>query len=185
MTDEVEDEDPDITKDDKVFEYLLIDVLKPYTLAAREWWKDLPDKSFTHCTTMPIKTGPPGFFERVSKSPRISPVYGVQAFPVVMVSSLNLPHMLGGAVQLVEYICKKGFIIEEFTLISKVGLHSTFRQGLFLCYIPTELLKGAPKPRWVYMRPNEILELACGIVTKELAARVLPFAQEYKGDVVK
>jgi hypothetical protein len=173
---------PDVTKDDKVFEYLLIDLLKPYTECARKWWNDYENKSFTVATTIPIEDGPPGMFERCTRSPRQSAIYGIQAFPSVSVSYLNLPSIVGGAMVYVEELCKKGFIIDEFTLVSKRGLRSEVAYGLSLCYVPTDMLNG-PKARWVYMRPNEILELASGVVTSSLVKRILPYAQDYTGDI--
>jgi len=170
------------TRDDEVFKYALIDLLKPYTEAARDWWANFENRSFTYTSTFPVQGAPDGFFEKCSRSPRHSCVYGLQAFPIVSVSHLTLPKMVGGAMQHVEEICKKGFEVEEFTLISKRGLQSTIMNGLFLCYIPTVRLSGAPKARWIYMRPNEIVELASGIVTASLVKRIQPYANEYKGD---
>ena len=103
----------DVTKDDPVFEYLLIDILKPYTEAARKWWNDFENKTFAIGMTVPIEDAPPGMFERCTKSPRQSAIYGIQAFPSVSVSYLNLPPIVGGAMVYVEEACKKGLIIDE------------------------------------------------------------------------
>jgi len=170
----------DSSRDDDVYKYALIDILRPYTEAARQWWSTYENRSFTHTSTFPVKGAPEGFFEKCSRSPRHSCIYGLQAFPIVSVSHLTLPRMVGGAMQHVEEICKKGFEVEEFTLISKRGLQSTVMNGLFLCYIPTARLSGTPKARWVYMRPSEIAELASGIVTSSLVKRLQKYVEEDK-----
>lgn len=174
----------DMPRGDKIYEYILIDKLQPYLEPVRKWWKEFENKTFTHTATFPVKDGPPGLFEKCARSPRQSAIYGVQAFPIIAVSYLNLPSMAGGAMNAVDEICKMGIEVEEFTVISKKGLPSTLMNGLFLCMIPTQVLNDRPIARWVYLRPNEILELANGIVTNTLAERVLPFAKAYKGDVL-
>lgn len=174
----------DMPKGDKIYEYILIDKLQPYLEAARKWWADMENKTFTHTATFRVKDSPAGFYEKLARSPRQSAIYGIQAFPIVAVAALDLPRMAGGAMNNVDDMCKDGIIAEEFTIISKKGLPSTLMNGLFLCIIPTELLNARPISRWIYLRPNEILELVNGIVTNTLAERVLPFAKAYKGDVV-
>jgi len=173
----------DITKDDPVFLYILIDKLQPYIQAARQWWADKEGHSFQTTSTFPIKWGPPGFYEKCTRSPRQSPVYGIQAFPIVHVSHLQLPRMPLGAMSMVEKLTKDGIEIEEFVIIGKSGLQSTSRLSLFLCIIPKKELEARSMSRWVYMRPNEMIELVSGAVPKSLVERLLPFAVEYKGDI--
>jgi len=171
-------------RDDPVYKAILIDVLQPYIVAAREWWADFENKTFTNTTTYPVKGAPKGFFEKCTRSPRQSPIYGIQAFPLVSVSYITFPpNMRGGAVHLTDHICKQGLEIEEFTVISKFGINSSHMNGFFLCIIPTAMLHAQPLARWVYMRPSEMVELSSGIVTKTLAERVLPYAKEYIGDL--
>jgi len=171
-------------RDDPVFKAILIDILQPYIKAAREWWADFENKTFIGSTTYPVEGGLKGFFQKCTRSPRQSPIYGIQAFPLVSVSYLTFPpNMRGGAVSLTDHICKQGLVIEEFTLVSKFGINSSHMNGFFLCIIPTEMMQAQPMARWVYMRPSEIVELASGIVTNTLAQRVQPFAREYLNDV--
>ena len=169
--------------DDPVFRYVLMDKLQPYIAAARKWWAEKEGRSFLTTSTFPLKWGPPGMYEKCTRSPRMSPIYGIQAFPVVNVSYLDLPRMPLGAMSMVEKIAKEGIEIDEFVIVSKSGLQSTNRAGLFLCIILKEELESRSMSRWVYMRPNDILELANGIVSKDLIERILPFAKEYRGDV--
>jgi len=174
-----------ISRDDPVFKAILTELLAPYIEAGRAWWADFENRTFEGTSTYPIEGGPPGFFEKCTRSPRQSPVYGIQAFPLVSVSFLNFPPgMKGGAIHLTDYLCKQGFKIEEFTVVSKFGINSSHMNGFFLCIIPTAMLESKQKARWVYMRPSEMVELASGIVTSTLAERVAPYAAEYGGDVV-
>jgi len=171
-----------IERNDKVFEYILIDILKPYTEAARDWWSKYANKAFPYTTSFPIKGAPIGMYEKCCRSPRMSPLYGIQAFPIVRVAQLNLPRMTGGATKQVERIAKDGLEIDEFTVIAKIGLQSTLRSGMFLCYVPTDRLRSATQMRWVYLKPSEMLELVNGIVTSDVIERITPFIEEYQGD---
>ena len=169
-----------IPRNDKVFEYILIDRLKLYTEAARKWWNEHEYKVFPYTTCFPIKDGPPGMYEKCCRSPRMSPIYGIQAFPIVHVPYLNLPRMAGGATKQVERISKEGLEIEEFTVICKIGLQSTLRSGMFLCYVPTKLLKGTEQVRWVYLKPNEIIEMINKEVPSSVIERLMSFVEECK-----
>jgi len=173
----------DLNINDPVFQYVLIDKLQPYIVAARKWWKEKEGHSFLTTSTFPIKWGPPGFYEKCTRSPRQSPIYGVQAFPIVAVSFLDLPRMAMGAMSAVEKIAKDGLEIDEFIVTSKQGLQSTSRCGLFLCLIPKEEMNLRTPSRWIYLKPNDILELVNGFVSAELIERLIPFAKEYRGEV--
>lgn len=177
-----------VSRDDPVFEAILIDLLKPYIEAARKWWAEVEHKTFENTTTYPVKDGPPGMFEKCVRSPRQSPVYGIQAFPLVSLSYLNYPPgMKSGAIHLTDHICKHkpngGLEIEEFICFCKFGYNSSHMNGFYLVLVPKERLGPLPHPRWVYMRPSEIVELASGIVTPTLIERMQPFAEEYHGDI--
>jgi len=173
-------------QDDPVFAYMLQDVLKPYIIAAREWWKEFEFKSFPYTACFLIKDGPPGFFEKCTRSPLHSPIYGIQAFPCASVAHLKLQgRMPGGAIRMIEYTIQKGMEIEEFTLIMKKGLHSTLSAGRFICFIPTVKLNERSTARWFYLKAEEVLELVNGIVTPKLIERLLPYAKEYRGEVTE
>ena len=171
------------SRDDEVYVSAVISVLRPYIEAARVWWNNFENRSFYGTTTYPINDAPPGMYEKCTRSPRQSPIYGIQAFPIVSMSYLTYPiEMRGGPIHLTDHICKRGLIIDEFTVISKLGINSSHMNGRFLCIVPTKML-GGPKARWIYMRPSEIVELASGIVTTSLIERILPFAKEYRRDI--
>ena len=172
-----------ISKDDDIWRMILQEKLIPYVEASRKWWAEKEGHSFPTTSTFPIKGGPPGFYEKCTRSPRMSPIYGVQAFPILNAAYLtDLPRMPGGCMSLIEKICKDGLEIEEFMVISKLGLQSTLRSGLFLCFVPKKVLNAKSMARWVYLKPHEVLELVNGVVTGDLIKRLLPFAQEYRGD---
>lgn len=183
-----DDEDVNIKgrakKDDPVYEAMFRHMLKPYITAAKLWWSHMDRKTFPYSACYEVQEGPPGFFEKCSRSPTHSAVFGVQAFPCVSCSYLQFPGPIaGGAMRLIDHLLSHPMIYEEFTLILKRGLHSTMGTTRFICIIPTAELEKISPARWVYLRPEEILELVNGVVTSDLADRLLPYAKEYKGEV--
>lgn len=171
-------------RDDPIYEYMLRNALMPYIKAARDWWENAEKKTFPYSTCYPIKDGPPGFFEKCCRSPSQSAVFGVQAFPCVLVSALKFDGpVTGGYIQMVQKYVKEGMKIEEFTLILKRGLHSTMAAASFICIVPTWLVDSISIARWVYLKPQEILELVNGVVTEDLIERLKPYAGEYRGEV--
>lgn len=181
-------EDPELKgrakKDDPVFEAMLRHMLIPYIEAARQWWSEMEHKTFAYSVCLEIENGPPGFFEKCARSPTHSAIFGVQAFPCVACSYLQFPGpVAGGAMRLIDHLLNHQMIYDEFTLVLKRGLHSTMGTARFICIVPTTVLQSISPARWVYLRPEEILELVNGVVTADLQERLLPYAREYKGEV--
>lgn len=169
------------SRDDLIYRAALMDTLSPYIEAARKWWADVENRTFSGTNTFPVKDTPPGFFEKCVRSPRQSPVYGVQAFPIVSLSYLSFPiTMRGGAVHLVDHICRKGLVIEEFTVMMRQGINNTALHHHYLIIVPTDLLEGKMDARWVYMRPGEMIELSGGHVPNTLVERLQPFLKEVR-----
>jgi hypothetical protein len=144
--------------------------LQPYVEKAREWWANIPVLS-THATGIyGIDDGPPGFVYRFTKSAKKSPIPGVQAFPLVPTAYLQLSGIAGGAIKMVERVCQDDkFRIDEFVIVVKSNLPSTYNSGQFIAFIPEDIYVDTKSMgQWIYFTPTEIMYLAAGHITKEI-----------------
>jgi hypothetical protein len=167
---------------------LIKDQLKPYIVAARQWWTDA-DKFCPRATgTMPYEGGPNGMCIRFARTPALSPLRGIQSFPFVPSTYLDIQFVPGGIKKMIKHVCDIGLTMEEFTIIEKSNLSSTFTQGQLLCLVPTVTLNELPCDRWIFMRDEEIHMVMEGIVpeeVKEKCARALDLVDDYIDDTVK
>jgi hypothetical protein len=163
--------------DDPVWEYLLRTRLEPYIEPARKWWTEVDMLEPADTGVYPIKDGPPGFMLRFTRTAIRSPIRGIQAFPFVPSAYLQLTGIQGGSVKMVERLCQDNtFIMDEFTIVVKTNLPSTYNQGQILCFIPTELLHDvASLGVWVYLTPSELNELgkASSLFTTHLQQKIM------------
>ena len=76
---------------------------------------------------------------------------------------------------MVNRVCMNDqFTIEEFTIIEKSNLPSTYNQGQFIAFVPTDILKGARTlGRWIYCTIPEMMSIAQGKIPKTLEAKML------------
>lgn len=166
-----------IKYDDPIWEYTLATKLHPYIEPARRFWETVEDIFVSGTGVYPI-TGddvPPGMMYRVTNTPVRSPIKHVQIFPFVPVSYLNITGVAGGVNRMVSRVCADGqFTIEEFTIIEKSNLPSTYHQGQFIAFVPTEVLNGARTlGKWIYCTIPEMMSIAQGIIPKTLEAKML------------
>lgn len=166
-----------IKYDDPIWEYTLATKLHPYIEPARRFWETVEDIFVSGTGVYPI-TGddvPPGMMYRVTNTPVRSPIKHVQIFPFVPVSYLNITGVAGGVNRMVSRVCADGqFTIEEFTIIEKSNLPSTYHQGQFIAFVPTEVLNGAKTlGKWIYCTIPEMMSIAQGIIPKTLEAKML------------
>lgn len=166
-----------IKYDDPIWEYTLATKLHPYIEPARRFWDTVEDIFISGTGVYPI-TGddvPPGMMYRMTNTPVRSPIKHVQIFPFVPVSYLNITGVAGGVNRMVSRVCADDkFTIDEFTIIEKSNLPSTYHQGQFIAIVPTEILKGARTlGKWIYCTVPEMMSIAQGIIPKTLAAKML------------
>jgi hypothetical protein len=137
----------------------------PYVAPVREWWETIDIHEYADTGVYGL-AGPPGLNVRFTRTAIRSPIRGIQAFPFVTAACLQLMGIQGGSTKMLNRVCLDNrFTIDEFTIICKSNLPSTFQQGQILAFVPTDILNGSNAiGRWLYFRPNEILALANGIV---------------------
>lgn len=150
--------------DDPIWTYLLQTRLAPYLEPVREWWDNLDDLSLTDTGVYELE-GPPGLMVRFTRTPVRSPIKGIQAFPFVLTSYLQMTNIQGGAVKMVERVCMdRKCTIDEFTIVEKHNLPSLFNNGQFVAFIPTELLEDTRLlGTWIYMTPDEMKQVISAI----------------------
>ena len=153
--------------DDPIWEYVIVSKLQPYIPAVRNWWKNYKQMTVLSTGVFPIDyediETPPGLFMRMTNTPARSPIKNVQAFPFVAASYLQITGVPGGVNKMIERVCNKGIEIEEFSIIEKYNLPSTYQKGQLLCLVPTEILKGTNDlGKYVYLSLPELCALAKG-----------------------
>ena len=83
----------------------------------------------------------------------------------------------GGATRMIEQICLKGMVIEEFTIIEKHNLPSTFQKGQWLAFIPTSLLNDTQVlGKYVYLTLDELLRIANKTLPPTVVAKCKKYA---------
>jgi hypothetical protein len=158
--------------DDPVWDYFLRSRLQMYIEPARKWWAAITELEPKTTGVYSIKDGPPGFAYRFTRIAARSPIKGIQAFPFVPASYLYLTGVQGGAIRMVERLCRDNtFIVDEFTVVYKGNLPSTYNRGQFLAFIPTALLETTEDLGiWLYLTHKEIRDLADALKSTHLTS---------------
>ena len=175
----------DVAKyDDPIWEYVLNTKLQEYVQPVREFWEQIESIDITGTGVYPIVKDkhiasdvPPGLMYRVTNTPVRSPIKNVQVFPFVPVSYLQLTNVSGGATRMVSRVCADNrFTIEEFTVIEKSNLPSTYHQGQFVAFVPTRVLEDTSQlGKWVYMTRPEMIGLMQDKVVQSVKAKVIKY----------
>lgn len=161
-------------EDDKMWEYVLITRLQPYVERAREWWEHYNEIIVEHTGVFQLPDSPPGMMYRVTNTPVRSPIKNVQVFPFVPVSFLNITGVPGGLNKMISRVCDNGITVDEFTIIEKSNLPSTYHQGQFLCIVPTDILNSSKQlGKFVYLTRPEMAALANGEVPYLVKCKML------------
>lgn len=167
----------DIKKyDDPIWEYILVTKLQPYLKAVRDWWANVDDILITGTGVFPVKGDdiPPGLMYRMTNTPVRSPIKHIQVFPFVPVAYLQITNVAGGANRMVSRVCSQGFTLDEFTIIEKSNLPSTYHQGQFIAFVPTERLNSvASLGRWVYLTKAEQVALTENTVLDSVKLKII------------
>ena len=166
------DEDKLVVYDDPIWEFILKQRLERYVEPVRQWWGQIADLNVESTGIFPVTDNPPGLMYRVTKCASRSPVKNVQVFPFVPSAYLQISGVAGGSVKMIERVCSKGLIIDEFT-IEKHNLPSTYNQGQIICFIPTDILQNSKQMgRYIYLTIAELEALGQGIITKSVMTKV-------------
>ena len=166
--------------DDPIWEYVLATKLQAYIPFVREWWRNVEQIELSGTGVYPVISGnddqPPGLMYRVTNTPVRSPIKNVQVFPFVPVSYLQITNVAGGANRMVSRVCANNFSIEEFTIIEKSNLPSTYHQGQFIAFVPTDILTSAKAlGKWVYLTAPEMCALMQDKVTNPIKNKLIKY----------
>lgn len=153
--------------DDPIWEYTLASKLMPYLPAIRRWWSEYDQLKIMGTGVFPIQYDdvecPSGLNMRVTSTPVRSPIKNVQAFPFVPSALLQITGVPGGVNRMIERVCEQGFELEEFIVIEKHNLPSTYHSGQFLAIIPKDVYNGSKElGKYVYLTVQELAALANG-----------------------
>jgi hypothetical protein len=163
-------------QDDPIWEYVVATKLQPYLPAVRRWWENYDKMQITSTGVFPIDYDdiecPPGLMMRMTSTAVRSPIKHVQAFPFVPSSFLQIAGVVGGVNRMIERVCHKGLTIEEFTIIEKHNLPSSYQRGQLLCFVPSKVLEGTVDlGKYVYMTVLELCSMAKGKLPQSVQAK--------------
>lgn len=166
--------------DDPIWEYVLVTKLQAYIPYVRNFWEHISDIVISYTGVYPIKSDdsdmPPGLMYRVTNTPVRSPIKNVQVFPFVPVSYLQITNVAGGANRMVSRVCANGFTIEEFAIIEKSNLPSTYHQGQFIAFVPKDVLAGTQQlGKWVYLTTPEMCSLLQDKVSPAIKNKLIKY----------
>lgn len=162
--------------EDPLWDYVLVERLKPYIPFVRKWWDKVHEFSVHDVGIYEVNTDgkAPGLKVRFTRTAVRSPIKGIQAFPFIPTIYLQISGVQGGANKMIERVCGKGLQIDEFTIIEKHNLPSTLQQGQFVVFIPTDILQGTKRlGHWLYFTKEEIDLLARGEINKAIKQKAL------------
>lgn len=160
--------------DDPMWKYVVASRIEPYIPYIRSWWLNVESYRVNGTGVYEMQNAIPGLYVRFTKSASKSPIKGVQAFPFIPTGYLQLSGIQGGASKMVERVCLSGLVIDEFTVIEKHNLPSTYQQGQFVAVIPTDVYNEARSLGvWVYFTNGELVDIASGNITETIKQKVL------------
>jgi len=156
--------------DDPIWDYLIIDRMKPYIPYVRKWWNEARDYSFLSTGSIELYSEEiNGLYVRHTRTAVRSPIKGIQCFPYVPTGRLQISGVQGGSVKMIERVCMGNRIkIDEFTLVCKSNLPSTVNASQFIAIIPTAILEFNTLGIWLYLTQEEIGLLALGHITQAM-----------------
>ena len=171
--------------DDPIWEYVMVTKLTPYLPAIREWWKNYDKLNVAGTGVFDFELSddsnteiPPGLMIRTTSTPVRSPIKNVQIFPFVPTGYLQISSVPGGVVKMIERVCKKGFEIEEFVIIEKHNLPSTYHSGQFVAVIPKDVYEGAKSlGKYVYMTVAELCSMAKGVLPQSVICKCYQYVK--------
>ena len=163
--------------DDPIWEYTLYTRLLPYKDAVDAFWSKVEEIPVVGTGVYALENAPPGLAYRVTNTPVRSPIKGIQIFPFVPTSYLQITGVAGGVNKMISRVCRDDRMkLDSYTIIEKSNLPSTYHKGQFVAFIPTDLLLGARRlGKWVYLTHPEMLSLMHGDVTKAIKSKLIAY----------
>lgn len=170
--------------DDPLWDYILGTKLQEYIPVARDFWNNIENIVVDTTGIFPVKKGvhterdvPPGMMFRMTNTPVRSPIKNIQVFPFVPVTYLQITNVAGGVNKMVTRVCTDNrFVMEEFTIIEKHNLPSTYNQGQFIAIIPTQLINSAKlMGKWVYLTLNEMMAVSLNNVPQSVRNKLIKY----------
>lgn len=162
--------------DDPLWEHILRTRLEPYIPYVRDWWSKIEYYTISDVGIQELKTDSltKGLHIRFTRTAVRSPIKGIQAFPFIPTGYLQISGIQGGTNKMIERVCRKGLEIDEFRIVEKHNLPSTFQQGQFVAFIPSKLFNETKKLGvWLYFNKQEINELANGKLPKSIVQKAI------------
>lgn len=149
------------TYDDPIWEYTLITRLQPYIEAVRNFWQNIDSIDVKGTGVYSVQGAPSGLMYRMTSTPVRSPIKGIQIFPFVPSAYLQIANVPGGYTRMIGRKCADNKLhIDEFTIIEKSNLPSTYHQGQFLAFIPTAMLEeNTFNGKYVYLTADEMRKI--------------------------
>ena len=164
--------------DDPMWEYVLNSKLAQYIPHARKFWENIENIEINGTGVYPVEGEvPPGFMYRVTSTPVRSPIKHVQIFPFVPTAYLQITNVTGGSTRMVSRVCADNkFTIDEFTIVEKHNLPSTYHKGQFVAFVPTDVLERVqPLGKWVYLTAPEMVNLMQDRVQQTVKYKVIKY----------
>ena len=161
MSDFMVDDKPGL--DDPVWNYVLEQRLRPFIKRVREWWADVHNFEMIDTGIAEVDPDYPGLYVRFTRTAIRSPIRGIQAFPFIPTGRLQITGVQGGSTKMVERVCLDNKMkIDEFTIICKSNLPSTFNASQFVALVPTDILENQSLGVWLYFTKEELSLIARG-----------------------
>lgn len=159
---------------DPIWEYTLNAKLTEYIPIVRDFWKNIADYNIRGTGVFDVPNAPQGLMYRVTSTPVRSPIKNVQVFPFLPTRFLNLVNVTGGVNRMISRVCADNkFVIDEFTIVEKSNLPSTYHQGQFIAFIPTDILNSTYElGKWIYFTLPELLALAKGNIVQSVKLKL-------------
>lgn len=164
--------------DDPVWEYVLAAKVQPYIENVRNFWNNIQNIPVKGTGVFPLECDSPGLMYRVTNTPVRSPIKGIQIFPFVPVSFLQISNVSGGVSRMVSRVCADDkFTFEEFTLIEKHNLPSTYHSGQFIAFVPTKVMEHRDEilGKYVYLTTEEMMSICTGKPVESLIQKVIKY----------
>lgn len=166
--------------DDPIWEYIVNSKLAPYVPYMREFWNNISEIPVCSTGVFPfpeVEGAPPGMMYRVTNTPVRSPIKNIQVFPFVPTAYLQITNVAGGSNKMIQRVLgRREFTIDEFTLIEKSHLPSTYNQGQFVAFVPTDILNNtAMLGKWVYLTHDEMVALCQDFVHTRVKEKLIKY----------
>jgi hypothetical protein len=162
-----------------LFEEELFSRIDPYVPYIKLWYDKYYDHIFDgvgsfDCPSLTNKNGevieaPSRLMYRFNMSEQHSAIKGLQAFPFVQISCLNLPKATGGVRNMVSRIVGNGWYdYGDIFFILKQSLVNTANAQMFLAFITPDMYDKLPRGSYVWLTEQEIMSIYNKVVPESV-----------------